>query len=633
MFRVGPFMPASIPAPHPATVLTLLLATALCLLSLHAPRAGAAEKGARADSSAPDASSAPSTAADSPPPPDAPVESDSRRPVTTISGVSDDLAEVVLRNSGDNDLRCDTPRWLMRNHLRGVESELRSLLRGRGHYAPSFDSSIARSENCWTPSVTVEIGAQTRIRSIDLRIDGPGERDRELREIVEAPGIRVDEGLREARYEGLKGRLARVALERGYFDADFTAARIDVYPEQAVGDITLHFATGQRYRFGDLEIDVTPTELRPELLERITRWIPDTLYELEQLQDLRARLRSSGYFAAVDVQADPDARSDGSVPVRATARLRARHELSSGIGFATDVGPRLKLGYENRYLNSRGHQAGAETRLSPVIQEQRFSYRMPTSGSGDPWLVFDAGYLAEETDTAESSTVSTGVRRIHGGPWNLRVTEFIELSREEFDVASDDDVAILLVPGFSFGRSERTRVRPLELGWRFDVRVSGAAEPLATTSFAQAEIDLQGAIPLGEVSRLVSRLRFGTTWADALAGLPTSVRYFAGGDQSIRGYGLDEVGPLDDSGEVRGGRHLLVGSIELERVVWKSFSAALFVDSGGAFNDFSEPLTTGVGFGIRWQSPFGPVRLDFATPLDDPDTSFRFHFGIGSSFR
>lgn len=599
----------------------------------HAAPEGPAEAQDTAPSEATDTGSAPSPSAPPPAatPPAASAPADP--PTAEISGVSDEIAGAALRSVGDSQLRCDTPRWIVRSYLRRVETELGKLLRGRGHYAPSYDTALSRSADCWVLSIAVERGEQTRIRSIDLVVQGPGEDDPKFREILDAPGIAVGEGLREARYETLKGRLVRVALERGYFDADFTSARIDVYAPDAAADVTLRFETGMRYRFGDLDIDVAPTELRDDLLERITRWQPDALYELQQIQNLRTRLQAAGYFADVDVQADPDAREAGRVPVTASASLRARHELSSGIGFATDLGPRLNLGYENRYVNARGHQAGANLDLSPVVQEQRFSYRMPTSGSGDPWLVFTAGFLAEDTDTADSETISAGVRRIHGGPWNLRITEFIDLSREDFNVAADDDVAILLVPGISVGRSERTRVRPLELGWRFEVRLSGAAEPLATTSFTQAQFDLERAFPLGEVARVVSRVRFGTTWTDALADLPTSVRYFAGGDQSIRGYALDAVGPVDDNGEVRGGRHLLVGSLELERMVWNNFSAALFVDSGGAFNDFSEPMSTGVGLGVRWQSPFGPVRLDFAHPLDDPDSIFRVHFGIGSSFR
>lgn len=651
MFCAGHSSSASATPLQRRLMRSALLGTALCLLSLfaigcvgsgqHAPgspssspastQSGSTQPGPISSGSAPLGStqaSSPGTGTAG-----SPAASSEGAPTTTISGVSDELMQAALRSAGDSQLRCDTPRWIVRSHLRRVETELRNLLRGRGHYAPTFDISLSRSAECWTSSVVVERGAQTRIRSIELVVEGPGKDDPKFMEIVAEPGIVVDESLRESRYEALKGRLVRVALERGYFDAEFETARIDVYPADAAADVTLRFETGTRYRFGDLDINVAQTELHPQLLERITRWQPNALYELQQIQDLRTQLQSAGYFADVDVQADPDARANGRVPVTANASLRARHEVSAGIGYATDLGPRLNLGYDNRYVNARGHQAGAELDLSPIVQEQRFSYRMPTRGSGDPWLVFTAGYLAEDTDTADSETISAGVRRVHGGPWNLRVTEFIDLSREDFNVSTDDDVAILLVPGVSVGRSERTRVRPLELGWRFDVRVSGAAEPLATTSFTQAQIDLEGALPLGEAGRVVSRLKFGTTWTDALADLPTSVRYFAGGDQSIRGYGLDEVGPLGDNGEVRGGRHLLVGSLELERIVWKSWSAAVFADAGGAFNDFSEPFSTGVGFGIRWQSPFGPVRLDIAHPLDDPDSSFRVHFGIGSSFR
>ncbi|MEE4362141.1 MAG: BamA/TamA family outer membrane protein, partial [Pseudomonadales bacterium] len=157
--------------------------------------------------------------------------------------------------------------------------------------------------------------------------------------------------------------------------------------------------------------------------------------------------------------------------------------------------------------------------------------------------------------------------------------------------------------------------------------------PVSTASFLQGEVRAELALPLGKRSRALTRVELGGTLADALAGLPPSVRYFAGGDRSIRGYGLDDLGPLDDNGEVSGGRNLVVGSLELERLVYGNWSLATFVDSGGAFNDFTEPVSTGVGVGVRWHSPFGPVRIDLAVPLDDPSRSVRLHLGVGSTFQ
>ncbi|MDZ7825561.1 MAG: autotransporter assembly complex family protein [Gammaproteobacteria bacterium] len=554
-------------------------------------------------------------------------------PRAELRGVDGDLADRVFEAMGDDELRCSTPRWIVRNRLGALESELRIQLRARGHHGPTFESRLQREEDCWRLGVDVTPGPQTRIREFRLQLTGPGSDDPRLRALAEAPGLAPEQVFIEGDYEALKQRFDRIALERGYFDSSFPTARVDVYPDQAAADVDLVFATGERHVFGELDLEVGPRELSARLLQRLTDWTPGAPYAIEDIQALRTRLTHSGYFEVVDVRARPEQSADGRVPVHARLDLRARQEVSGGVGFATDLGPRLHAAWENRYLNRDGHQADVRADLSPVRRETRASYRLPISGRGDPWLVLDAGHAVERTDNVDSSTLSVGVRRVHGGPWRTRMTEFLELSREDFDIATDDDVAVLLTPGISLGRSERRRSDPLEIGWRFETSVRGAFEPLSTTSFLQGRLDLERAFALGERGRLISRLQFGTTWADALAELPASIRFFAGGDRSLRGYDLDALGPENDRDEVRGGRHLAIGTLELEHMVWRKWSAAVFIDHGGAFNDFTEPVSTGIGVGIRWQSPFGPIRLDLAAPVDDPERALRLHLGVGSTFR
>ena len=111
--------------------------------------------------------------------------------------------------------------------------------------------------------------------------------------------------------------------------------------------------------------------------------------------------------------------------------------------------------------------------------------------------------------------------------------------------------------------------------------------------------------------------------------LPASVRFFAGGDNSVRGYDFESLGPIDATGAVIGGSYLVDVSLEVDRLFRDKWAVAMFVDGGDAFNDTHIKLKTGVGIGLRWYSPVGPIRLDFAHPLDDPDKSFRIHISLG----
>ena len=108
------------------------------------------------------------------------------------------------------------------------------------------------------------------------------------------------------------------------------------------------------------------------------------------------------------------------------------------------------------------------------------------------------------------------------------------------------------------------------------------------------------------------------------------MRFFAGGSQSIRGYQYETVTPVDATDAYIGGRYLTAGSFEYGYQFAEKWRIGLFVDAGTSTNDFSEPVSIGVGTGIRWMTPIGPVKVDFAVPVNsDTDTKYTFHLYIG----
>jgi translocation and assembly module TamA len=130
--------------------------------------------------------------------------------------------------------------------------------------------------------------------------------------------------------------------------------------------------------------------------------------------------------------------------------------------------------------------------------------------------------------------------------------------------------------------------------------------------------------------KFIARTEQGATLTNQFDKLPTSYRFYAGGMNSVRGYGYKELGPKDNLGNVIGGKFLSVVSAEYEQFVYGNWGVAAFVDSGNAFNLDSIRIKTGVGLGVRWYSPIGPVRIDFALPLNESDSSFQIHFAAGA---
>ena len=128
--------------------------------------------------------------------------------------------------------------------------------------------------------------------------------------------------------------------------------------------------------------------------------------------------------------------------------------------------------------------------------------------------------------------------------------------------------------------------------------------------------------------RALIRMEAATTIVDGVEELPVSIRFFTGGDQSVRGYQYRSLGALNDLGEVIGGKHLLTGSAEYDFDVRPGWKGAVFVDAGNSFADFANfELYRSAGLGIRWLSPIGPIRADVAKGLDDG--SFRLHITMG----
>ena len=128
------------------------------------------------------------------------------------------------------------------------------------------------------------------------------------------------------------------------------------------------------------------------------------------------------------------------------------------------------------------------------------------------------------------------------------------------------------------------------------------------------------------------RGEIGTSAVGEFQDLPAQYRFFAGGDNSVRGYGYEELSPVDADGNKVGGRHLLTTTVEFQRNFPKNFVGAVFVDAGNAFNKFGDPLEYSVGIGVRYRLPFLSIGLDVAQSISDPDRSPRLHINFTPEF-
>ena len=523
--------------------------------------------------------------------------------------------------------------------VREAEDETREALAPFGYYSPEIQVERDRSNGVVT--ITVIPGEPVRVRNSTVAIEGGAERDRYMREEVAAfapgPGAIFDSSL----YESSKTRISRRLAERGYFDADFLSRRVEVTRAEHAADIDLRWSSGVRYDMGHVTFEQAPKQIiDPALLGKLVYWDEGSYYHQGKLDRLRTSLVSLDYFSRIEIEPRTDEAAvadDGSkrVPVKVTLTPAKRSIYTAGLSYGTDSGAGVRLGLERRYVNKRGHKALAQVDFAQKRKTATVQYRIPAFAWLDGWYTASVQLADEQTDYMDNRRVEFVASRSGQVDRKLNAVASLHVLRERWAYTGDLDH-----PGYRYGsftfpslRAEYVdaddRLYPRNaLGG--SVLLRGAHEGLGSDAgFLQAHARASWFKGVGTRSRLIVRGELGHTFTGEVVDMPPSLRFFAGGDRSIRGYGYREVGPrIGDFG--LGGKNVVTTSLEFERYFNESWGAAVFVDSGSAFNGKDPDMHTGVGVGVRWRSPVGPVRIDIARGLDDPRSPFTIGLNIGA---
>ena len=562
------------------------------------------------------------------------AHADTPRLRVDIEGVSGDVrtnVEAFLRlqpfTAADATLpRESRLRWL---HQRAPD-DIRAALQPFGYYQPEIDTELTATADGWHARYIIDPGPALPLVALDIQIVGEGENDPAFQALLSPPRLEIGAPLDQRQYERLRTRLQTLATERGYFDARFRRSQIQIDLDAYEATVSLHYDTQRRYQFGEVQFQDSP--LQPAFLARFIDLYPGQAFSAAALQQVQSDLVNSSYFDQVMIDASPDTAEDLVIPVFIDLTMRSRSKYTLGLGYATDTGPRARAGLERRWVNRRGHQFETQALVSQIRYGLGMAYTLPGADPRNDAYILRARIDAEDSSRKDSITGAFGLsRRFQRGQWNHLLS--LDYQWERFTAGSAQRRSThLLIPS---GRStwvnadDRLRVRQ---GQSVTFELRGASEHLVSTlNFAQGSVNGKWIHSFSDNQRLLLRAQAGGTVIEDndFDKLPTSLRFYAGGDNSVRGYGLDSIAPKDAEGRVIGGRHLLVASVEVDHRFRDNWRVAAFVDVGDAFDNESPNLSTGAGLGLRWQSPVGPVRLDIAHGFDNPNDDFRIHFTLG----
>lgn len=519
--------------------------------------------------------------------------------------------------------------------------EARAALEPYGYYNVDVSGELKEDKGNYVAVLHVAAGEPVRIATLDIKLDGDADGQKDVQKALAAFVPAKGQPLDHTAYEKSKATLQAALFGSGYLDAQLVTHRVDVQRSTNTADIHLAWRVGQRFRLGATTFE--GGQFPSEFLQRYIPWKEGDFYTQENILALQQRLVDADYFAVAQVQPDTEQAHDGIVPITVVLAPAKRTIYTGGVFYGTDTGPGIRGGIERRWVNRRGHKMKVETLIAQRLKTASALYTIPLGGPNNHSLAFGANFRDENTDTSVSRTfglAATDTSIWHG--WTR--TLGLKFLTGDFEVANLDGDTTLLYPEISLARKQADDPGFVRRGYSLTVAArAGQDGLLSDTTFAQVTADAKWIRGLGEHSRFIARGSFGATKVDDFDKLPPQLRFFAGGDRSIRGYGFQTIGPPlsadllpvamarcaahpdDDCKDfIIGGKNLLVLSAEYEYYFTPNWGIATFVDTGDAFTSFnSYRQKIGTGLGLRWRSPVGMVRVDLGVPVNDSE-----HHGV-----
>ncbi len=481
-------------------------------------------------------------------------------------------------------------------------------------------------------TIRVTPNAPVRIRNVDVQVTGTDESDRDFSEILTEVRSQLakDTVFVSASYESAKSSLATVAQDIGYFDFEFSSAQVKVSRRTSSADITLIATAGERFTFGQIQF-----KQRTFSNTFMNRWVPFETgdpYQASLVGELTQNLQSSGYFSSVRVRPLIDPRYGKTIPITVDLTQQELNQVSIGVGFSTDTKARTKLTWGKPLINRHGHSAEAGLSLSRDVQSASFAYRIPRSKEPlvNYWGI-EYGLKNDELGDTKSFLSTLNFQRVSRTRTEWIESLFIRWQRERFEAGGEKNTIDLLLPGFSYSRS-RSKGAPFPV-WGQSVSfqlLGGSKQFVSDIDFLKSVGRFRYLRAISDRNTIIATVQYGAIESNDFERVPTSERFFVGGDRTIRGFAFRDISPRNPDDVAVGGRYLEVLNLEYNYRFLDRWSAALFSDAGRAFNNFDTGYSVGAGFGVRWQSPVGPFRIDIATPISDNDgNDIRVHLSLG----
>ncbi len=559
-----------------------------------------------------------------------------------IQGVDDPELHQLLEEVSETQRLVDRPPpslIRLRQRAEADRPRLEQALRSRGYYDAEISVAIDRHAEPVRVLFGVSAGQLYHFREVTIEVEPPAPRPKlpSLEELKIAPG---DPAVSQTILDAENALLARARAE-GHALAKLGQRKAIVDRDADAMDLTLVLQPGPVTRFG--EIDVTGlTSVEEDAVRRRLPWRPGEVMTAQRLEDGRSALVDADLFSSVmlDLGTTPDA--EGRLPVTVNLRESKHRSVAVGARYRTDEGPGGNLSWEHRNAFGQGERVKVELDGSFIGGHLTGTFRKPDIWQRDQALIVGSELAFDNTEAFESRSASARVgleRRLAKG-MTISAGPAFRASAIKDSNGDDDSFGLVSLPVLWQWDRSNNALNPTKGG-----RLIAQNEPFVDVTgkdlaFDKSEISYTHYLRVLDQPGVVlaGRGAVGTLFGASREKVPADLRFYAGGGGSVRGFGFQLAGELDDDHNPIGGRSLLELSGEIRLRLTETIGAVAFVDAGSAFSssvpDLSETLRIGAGPGLRYFSPIGPVRLDLGIPVNrrPSDDAFQLYVSFGQAF-
>lgn len=458
-------------------------------------------------------------------------------------------------------------------------------------------------------------------------------------------GLNPGDPARSALVVAANERIVAHLREEGYPFATVVGREAVADHNTATLEVTFRVAAGPKALFGTVAVKGNE-QADAEFVKSLAPFAPGDPYKAAILEDYKDELERLAIFGSVAAEEEKGLDADGRLPITVAVTERPLHAVGISASWSTLEGAAVGGYWLHRNLWGHAEQLRIEAQTARLLSNGADDYEyglsaaltFPATPTRRDDLILTAAAKRERPDAFDRDAVFSELRIRRRFDKTLRAEAALRFSQSrETDALGTRDRTTVELP-LSLAYDTRDNILDPTVG----LRASAGLLPIANITrgaglTARFDAAASTYYALDDDTVLAGRLAFGVSAASEVTDLPVDLRFFAGGGGSVRGYEYQALSPRDAINQVVGGRSLIEGSVELRSWLWDDIGLAAFVDAGAASDDnvpdFAD-IGVGIGLGVRYRTPVGPIRLDLALPLDPPagDAEYGVYVALGQAF-